>query len=191
VWAKQSPCGPWLAREVKCAKRTQFGGRRPHDCGLQIGDCGLKEAGWGQQARASVQNKANFQSGRTGANSGNENGLWRKIINRAFGKTKPICPCGPCGASVPARLGMSRGSDAQRRFAPGRPAKKRLTASLRTGTCAQNKANLPGRGAWAGLPRWQMGELGCPAAARGGALPIGAEVCMLWANDGPVRMKGR
>jgi hypothetical protein len=37
-------CGAWLGRGVNRAEQTQLPGRGPRDCGLRIGDCGLKEA---------------------------------------------------------------------------------------------------------------------------------------------------
>jgi hypothetical protein len=39
-----------------------------------------------------MQNKANFHPAGDDANSGSENGLWRKGSNQGSGKTKPICP---------------------------------------------------------------------------------------------------
>jgi hypothetical protein len=83
--------------------------------------------------------QSQFQAGRIGANSCRGNGLCRTSLNWGSGKTKPIsCEW----AERPAGLRASCGRDTQRCSAPGRPAKKRLPASLRAEAAVQNKANF-------------------------------------------------
>ncbi len=57
--------GAWLGRGVKRAKRTQLVGRRPHDCGLRIGDCGLEDAGRGRSPEAKCAKQTQFCPART------------------------------------------------------------------------------------------------------------------------------
>jgi hypothetical protein len=52
-----------LAPEGKHAKRTQFVGRRPQDCGLVIADCGLKEATRRRVAEAECAKRTQLGAG--------------------------------------------------------------------------------------------------------------------------------
>jgi hypothetical protein len=104
---RQPSCGAWLGRGVKCAKRTQFGGPRPHDCGLRI-----------QRGRAGTPNP---RSGRGQA-----------VRRGEMCKTNPIWRVGRAdGGHSPPYDGGNRAKQSQ--FGPGRwRAKCLLAKSLGT-----------------------------------------------------------
>jgi hypothetical protein len=69
VCGQRSSCGAGIGRRVKRAKRTQFGGRGPLDCGLVIADCGLKEAACGRVPEAKRAKRTQFHPGAGDAGS--------------------------------------------------------------------------------------------------------------------------
>jgi hypothetical protein len=72
--------------EAKCAKRTQFS-----DCGLRIGDCGFRDAGWGGRPRPNVQNEAKL---------GQDKVYGKRLTQKSIVRNKANSPIADCGFRI-------------------------------------------------------------------------------------------
>jgi hypothetical protein len=139
---------PGRTPEVKCAKRTQFGGRGPRDCGLAIADCGLKEVGRGRPTYEGADRAKRTQFGPARRRAGGQ-----------MRKTNPISP------PVQVDAGGKRAKRTQ--FGGRRPLDCRLKNVGRGrpthSTIAQGRLYEEAKRA----KRTQLGGLGQPLPARG------------------------